>query len=186
MGGTETVQFLDRYYTLIVEPFVEYENEKFYLVETIVNGKSLVSTPKLYLNESINDVVLQYSLIDSFTVFGGVFAEFYNVSSAGVLPQFGNLEGAISFPRGCYYKGLKTGAITLDLRLFAFPLDLDKEDFEIWRNGIKFTLHLNRENKVKIPPVIYNCFDIIKAEFYGELLPAENIDDYLKLKPKGV
>ena len=65
------------------------------------------------------------------------------------------------------------------------PVDLDKEDFEIYRDGIKYTVRLNRKNKLDFGTVVYVYFDVIKAEFSGGLPQPEEIDDYIELKPKG-
>ena len=101
------------------------------------------------------------------------------------MPQLGSFYGGFSFPRGYYYKGFEINSIKVPEEIYAFPVDLDTEDFEVWRNGIKFTIRLNRENKVEEGRVIYSNFDFVKAEFYGELLSTEKIDDYITLKPKG-
>ena len=183
--GADTVYFLDHYHTLNIEPFVEYNGTKCYLARTLVNGEDIICTPKLYLDKYINYVLLSYHKIIPDDL-GFVLERLGDMSFTNYLPQFGNLAFVYSFPRFSNYKGIKFGEVTIDEDIMAFPLDLDKEDFEVWKNGIKFTLHLNRDNKVEDADFAYSLFDIIKAEFYGELLPPEHIDDYIELKPKGV
>lgn len=184
-GDTETVYFLDHYHTLNIEPFVEYNGNKNYLAGMSVNDEYVISTPKLYLDDHINDVVLYYVEITSNQI-GFVVESLFGDSFTNYLPQFGTLFFDYSFPRASIYKGIKFGQTILDKEVFAFPIDLDKEDFEMWNNGIKFTLHLNRDNKLVNKHEVLTFFDIVKAEFYGELLPPEEIDDYVELKPKGV
>ena len=183
-GNTETVYFLDHYRTLNIEPFVEYNGNKNYLVGMFVNEEFTISTPKLYLDELINDVVLFYNALEKDSL-GYVLESLYDVSFTSYLPQVGMLLVYGSFPRGSYYKGIKLGQKILDSEVFAFPVDLDKEDFELEINGLKLTLHLNRDNKEVFEDEVQIYFDIIKAEFYGKLLSPEQIDDYIELKPKG-
>ena len=178
--GAETVYFLDHYHTLNIEPFVEDNGNKHYLRYMFVNDENIICTPKLYLDKYIKTVELTYSKLRVDSI-GMVLESIGNVSLKNYLPQIGLLSANFSFPRASIYKGVKFGQKTLHGDIFAFPVDLDKEDFEIWNNGIKFTLHLNRNNHNE--PLSF--FDIIKVEFYGELLPAEQIDDYIELKPKG-
>ena len=181
---TETVYFLDHYHTLNIEPFVEHNGNKYYLIYMVVNGEDIILTPKLYLDKYINTVILvYYELIRD--DLGFVLESSDDVSFTNYLPQIGTLYFDYSFPRTYIYTGIKFGQKTLERVTTAFPVDLDKEDFEVWRNGIKFTLHLNRDNNEVVDGVGVAFFDIIKAEFYGELLPAEHIDDYIELKPKG-
>ena len=180
INNNDTVYFLDHYHTLNIEPFVEYNGNKCYLRYMLVNGEHIICTPKLYLDKYINTVELEYSEIRVDNI-GMVLESFGNVSLKNYLPQIGILFASFSFPRVSIYKGAKFGQETFEGDIYAFPVDLDKEDFEVWNNGIKFTLHLNRDNHVEA----ISFFDIIKAEFYGELLPAERIDDYIELKPKG-
>ena len=181
---TETVYFIDHYHTLNIEPFVEYNGNKNYLIGMFVNEEPIISTPKLYLDNHINDVVLYYVDLTRYPL-GFVVESLSDVSFTNYLPQFGTLLFDYSFPRASIYKGIKFGQTILGKESFAFPVDLDKEDFDVWVNGIKLTLHLNRDNKLVNKHEVLTFFDIIKAEFYGELLPAERIDDYVELKPKG-
>ena len=181
----ESVYFLDHYHTLNIEPFVEYNGNKNYLVAMIVNEEPVISIPKLYLDEHINEVVLYYYDFKSEPLLGAV-ESIDGISFTNYLPQFGRGLEYISFPRASKYKGIKFGQETIEGDTYAFPVDLDKEDFEIWLYGIKLTLHLNRDNKVNIDRKVVSLFDIIKAEFYGQLLIPEEIDDYVELKPKGV
>lgn len=179
--GVSTVYFFDHYHTLNIEPFVERDGNKYYLQYIDINGEEIIGTPKLYLDEYINYVVVHYDEL----FIGGVVDSISDVSFANYLPQIGEIFFDYSFPRTFIYKGMKVGQEILDGEVFAFPVDLDKEDFEVWRNGIKYTLHLNRDNKVDNDGVVMVLFDIIKAEFYGELLPTKIVDDYVELKPKG-
>ena len=185
ISDNETVYFLDHYHTLNIEPFVEYNGNKNYLVGMFVNEEFVISTPKLYLDEHINEVVLYYYDLKN-NPLGGVIESIDGVSFTNYLPQFGIGLEYISFPRASEYKGIKFGQETLEGDIYAFPVDLDKEDFDIDLGGVKLTLHLNRDNKVDNYREVVSLFDIIKAEFYGQLLIPEEIDDYVELKPKGV
>ena len=184
LPGSSATYYFDHYRTLNIEPFIEYNGNKHYLVAMFVNEEFVISTPKLYLDEHINDVVLYYYDLKNNLL--GVVESIDNVSFTNYLPQFGIGLEYVSFPRASNYKGIKFGQETLEADIYAFPVDLDKEDFEIWLNGIKLTLHLNRDNKVDKYGTVVSLFDVIKAEFYGILLIAEEIDDYVELKPKGV
>ena len=188
----ETVIFCDRYKTLDILPFNEFDGITFYLGAMKINGKDVTPVSKLYLDEFINEVYLNYSIyagIDSLGRVLGVYnktvKEFQNY-----FPQIGDFLGDSSFPRGSFYKGyISKGSLT-DSHIFAFPVNLKEENFEIYRNGIKFTVHLNTSRRYSIDTPTgtnyYYGFDIIKAEFYGELLPPEEIDDYVEIKRKGV
>ena len=178
------IYYLEHYHTLNIEPFVEHNGNKRYLAYILVNGEDIVCTPKLYLNKDINTVELGYIEIRPEDI-GFVYEDEGYIPFKDYLPQIGALFFDYSFPRTYNYKGIKFEQENLDADILAFPVDLDKEDFEVWRNGIKFTLHLNRDNKVEEDGVVSAFFEIIKAEFYGKLLPAEKIDDYIELKPKG-
>ena len=175
--------FLDYYSTLNIAPVIEKESNKLYLYDMTVNGNSTVPVPKLYLDEYINYIELNYNN-DETNFVSPVLVGIGDISVENYLPQIGSSD-VISFPRGRIYKGLKLGGYKIDQPVFAFPVDLDKEDFEIWKNGIKFTVRLNRDTKVTYDFISVVYFDIIKAEFYGELLSPERIDDYIELKPKG-
>lgn len=179
------VYFRERYHTLNLEPIVEYDGKQHYLAHMFINSDQVIPESKLYLGENISVIILKYRPLYSTDIFGGVAETVGNFSLVNYLPQLSEPKDAITFPRGCYYKGVKLGRGHVGIKVFAFPVDLDKEDFEIWRNGIKFTLRLNRENKFKDDDLTFVKFDVIKAEFYGKLLPAEIIDDYVELKPKG-
>lgn len=179
------VYFRERYRTLNLEPIIEYAGEQYYLAHMFINSEQVIPESKLYLGENIKDVLLKYKRADTVGMFGGVVESYASLSLVNYLPQLTNAKGVISFPRGSYYAGAKLDDIKVPMELFAFPVDLDKEDFEIWNNGIKFTLRLNRDNKGQFESFTYAKFDMIKAEFYGKLLPAELIDDYVELKPKG-
>ena len=184
LSDSSATYYFDHYRTLNIEPFIEYNGNKHYLVGMFVNEEFVISAPKLYLDEHINDVVLFYRNLEKDEL-GYVLESLYDFSFTGYLPQVGQLFVSGSFPRASIYKGVKLGQKTLDSEVFAFPVDLDKEDFEAEINGLKLTLHLNRDNKEVFEDEVQTYFDIIKAEFYGELLPAEHIDDYIELKPKG-
>ena len=182
---TSTV-FLDHYVTLNISPFIEVENVKLYLYSMIVNGNSTVLMPKLYLDEYITDVQLNYYQIDEVEIFGGVVESYGHLSFVNYLPQFAPPNWNVnSFPRSFIYKGIKIGATSIHQEVLTYSVDLDKEDLVIWKNGIKFTGRLNRDKKFNIDGFTLVIFDFIKAEFYGELLPVEQIDDYVELKPKG-
>ena len=183
--GEETVYFLDYYQTLNIEPFVEYKGNKYYLVYMGVNGEQIIGTPKLYLDKYINEIFIVY-IPNGGDITGLVLLSVDGISLKDYFPIVGNISCGVSFPRGQLYKGLKIGEVTVSQTHFAFPVDLYKEDFEIWTNGIKYTVRLNLDDIITQYRYTWAKFDIIKAEFYGELLPAEKIDDYIELKPKGV
>ena len=185
LSDSSATYYFDHYRTLNIEPFIEYNGNKRYLVVMFVNEEFVISTPKLYLDEHINEVVLYYFDLKN-NPLGGVVESIDDVSFTNYLPQFGIGLEYVSFPRASEYKGIKFGHKTREADTYAFPVDLDKEDFEAEINGLKLTLHLNRDNKVDNYDKVVSLFDIIKAEFYGELLPPEHIDDYVELKPKGV
>ena len=179
--------FLDHYSTLNIAPLIENEYSKFYLNSMTVNGNSTVLMPKLYLDEYITDVKLYYSQIDEFEIFGGVVESYGHLSFLNYLPQLAPANRNVnSFPRSFNYKGIKIGMTSIHQEVLTYSVDLDKEDLVIWKNGIKFTGRLNRDKKFNLDGFTLVIFDFIKAEFYGELLPAEQIDDYIELKPKGV
>ena len=188
----ETVIFCDRYKILDILPFNEFYGITFYLGAMKINGKDVTPVSKLYLDEFINEVYLDYSIYDGVESLGRVLGVYNNNAIKefrNYLPQIGDFLGDSSFPRGSFYKGyISKGSLT-DSHIFAFPVNLKEENFEIYRNGIKFTVHLNTSRKYSIDTPsgtnYYYGFDIIKAEFYGELLPPEEIDDYVELKPKG-
>ena len=184
-GDTETVYFLSHYQTLNIEPFIEHNGNKYYLLQMLVNDEDIICTPKLYLDEHINEVLLNYYDLKNDELgmvlesIGGV------ISLKNYLPQIGGIIFGFSFPRAYTYKDVIINGANLGQSKYAFPVDLDKEDFEVWENGIKFTLHLNRDNKLDEEGWVFVFFEIIKAEFYGELLPTEELDDVIELKPKG-
>lgn len=180
----ESVYFFDHYTTLNIELFVECEGEKAYLNYFHINDKIATPNSKLYLDEYINEVYMEYET-NTANVVGGVVVRYKGISVEDYFPQTGFTPDDITFPRGCIYHGVKIGAFIYPGDMLVFPVDLDKEDFEIWNCGIKFTVRLNREKIYKGYNYDYNRFDILKAEFYGELLPAEKIDHYIELKPKG-
>lgn len=188
----ETVIFCERYKILDISlsTFNEVYDMTFYLGAMKINGKDVTPVSKLYLDESINEVYLDYSIYNGIEGLGRVLREHNNKRYQYYFPQIGDFLGDSSFPRGSFYKGFIFKNSLTDLPVFAFPVNLNKEDFEIWRNGIKFTVHLNTTDIYTIDTPTgtdqYYGFDIIKAEFYGELLPPEHIDDYVELKPKGV
>ena len=178
--------FLDHYSTLNISPLIELENIKCYLYSMKVNGNNTVLMPKLYLDEYITDVQLDYSQIDEGEIFGFVAESYGDISFVNYLPQLAPANRNFnSFPRSFIYKGIKLGTISVPKEVLTYSVDLDKEDLEVWRNGIKFTGRLNRDNKINFDGFTIVFFDFIKAEFYGELLPPKIIDDYIELKPKG-
>ena len=186
-SNVSTTVFLDHYVTLNISLFTEFENVKLYLYSMTVNGNSTVLMPKLYLDEYITDVQLNYVQIDEFEIFGGVVESYGHLSFVYYLQQLAPTNGNVnSFPRSFIYKGIKIGATSIHQEVLTYSVDLDKEDLVIWKNGIKFTGRLNRDKKLNIDGFTLVIFDFIKAEFYGELLPVKRIDDYIELKPKGV
>ena len=185
-SNVSTTVFLDHYVTLNISLFTEFENVKLYLYSMTVNGNSTVLMPKLYLDEYITDVQLNYSQIDELEIFGGVVESYGHLPFVNYLPQLAPPNRNVnSFPRSFIYKGIKIGTTSIHQEVLTYSVDLDKEDLVIWKNGIKFTGRLNRDKKFNVDGFTLVYFDFIKAEFYGELLPTEQIDDYIELKPKG-
>ena len=182
--GAETVYFLDHYRTLNIDPFVEYNGNKYYLVFMSVNGEQIIGTPKLYLDKYINEIFIVY-IPNGRDISGSALLSVDDISLKDYFPIVGTISSDVSFPRGQSYKGFKIGEVTENFYVFAFPVDLYKEDFEIWTNGIKYTVRMNLDDIETVDNYTWAYFDIIKAEFYGELLPVEQIDDYIELKPKG-
>lgn len=150
----------------------------------VINGNGVPPTPLLFLDELINEVQLSY-IGDKLDLLGGVVQQFGDISLNNLMPQLITGGGLISFPQACRYKGVKAGALKVNIKLVACPVDLDEVDFEIWKNGVKFTVRVNRNRTVKYGGITIALFDIIKAEFYGKLLPSKYVDDYVELKPKG-
>lgn len=142
-----------------------------YLFSSQINGKNFIPTPVLFLDEGIDEVSLTY-LNDTFDLFGGVIRQFRDLPLNNLMPQLLTAGSLVSYPRGCYYKGVKVGDNKLDKKFFACPIDLDTTDFEVWHKGIKFTLRMNINSTIKYGGYTFALFDIIKADFYGKLLPA--------------
>ena len=184
-----TVIFCERYKILDISLFNKVYDMTFYLGAMKINGKDVTPVSKLYLDESINEVYLDYSIYNGVESLGRVLIQDDTSIYENYVPQIGAFLGESSFPRGCFYKGYIYKNSLTDSPIFAFPVNLYEEDFEIWRNGIKFTVHLNTEYKYPVGTTgndLFYGFDIINAEFSGELLSPEKIDDYVELKRKGV
>ena len=177
--------FCDHYQVLKIDPIKEYDGIQYFLEHMYVDDIEVTPSSKFYLGEDIRHIVLVYQKLNSYEMLAIIFEKVNNVSCKNYLPQIGSILDNSTFPRGCYYKGIKLDSLSIPTRVYAFPVDLDKEDFEIYRDGIKYTVRLNRKNKLDFGAVAYVYFDIIKAEFSGGLLPPEEIDDYVELKPKG-
>lgn len=182
--GEQIVRYLERYGTLNIAPIFEYNDKRGYLTDMTINDGGVTPIPILYLGERIDTVELFYT-VDVFDIFGGVVQQFFGVNLNNLMPQLITRGDLVSLPRGFIYKGVKLGDNKLDGKVVASPVNLDDVDFEIWQNGIKFTLRLNRNKTLTFDENEIALFDIIKAEFYGELLPAIYVDDYVELKPKG-
>ena len=181
--GYSHIKFFDTYDTLDISAVIDNE----WVLDTMyINGNAVTSMPKLYLDEYITDVVLDYMILNGPDIFGIVIEGNKDISLENYLPQLTvNYRNFNSFPRAFIYKGIKLGMISISQEVLTYPVDLDKEDLVIWKNGIKFTGRLNRDRKFNLENFTAVSFDFIKAEFYGELLPAKFIDDYIELKPKG-
>ena len=178
------VKFFDTYGTLDIAAVID---GAWYLTDMYINGSFVTPTPKLYLDEYITEVKLIYFALDEIEIFGFVIEGYGDISFVNYLPQLATANSNLnSFPRAFIYKGIKFGTISVPQKVLTYSVDLDKEDLVIWKNGIKFTGRLNRDNKFNLDGFTFVSFDFIKAEFYGELLPVEHIDDYIELKPKGV
>lgn len=181
--GYSHIKFFDTYDTLDISAVID---DGWVLDKLYINGKAVTPVPKLYLDEYITDVVLDYMTLDSLDIFGFVIEAYGDISFVNYLPQLAQKKSNFnSFPRAFIYKGIKFGTISVPQKVLTYSVDLDKEDLVIWKNGIKFTGRLNRDSKMELEGFTLVSFDFIKAEFYGELLPAEQIDDYVELKPKG-
>ena len=181
--GVTDIKFFDTYDTLDISAVI---NNEWVLDKLYINGKVVIPMPKLYLDEYITDVELNYMTIDVTNIFGFVIESYGHLSFVNYLPQLAPPNRNVnSFPRSFIYKGIKIGTTSIHQEVLTYSVDLDKEDLVIWKNGIKFTGRLNRDNKFNVDGFTVVSFDFIKAEFYGELLPAEQIDDYVELKPKG-
>ena len=181
--GYSHIKFFDTYDMLDISAVIDNE----WVLDTMyINGNAVTSMPKLYLDEYITDVVLEYMILNGSDIFGVVIEGNKDISLENYLPQLTvNYRNFNSFPRAFIYKGIKLGMISIPQEVLTYPVDLDKEDLVIWENGIKFTGRLNRDRKFNLENFTAVSFDFIKAEFYGELLPAKFIDDYIELKPKG-
>lgn len=177
--------YYDRYTTLDIAANIGDS----YLNYMYINGNKVVATPKLYLDDNINGVYIHYISGDLSKIFyWRVLISNGTTSFIDYLPQVGHIGLEIdkySFPRGYEYEGIRIGKDLIWQSVFAYPVDLFKEDFEIWRNGIKYTVRLNLDNTQKIGEFTWAYFTIVKAEFYGELLPSEWKGDFIELKPKG-
>ena len=92
--------------------------------------------------------------------------------------------GYKSIPRGTYYKGVIFEGMSSENPIFAYPVDLDKNEFKMELNSVLFTLRLNRSDKIKIGEFNVCLFDIIKGEF-GEGLPQSYSESFVELRPKG-
>lgn len=180
-----TVLYYDRYSLLKISPFINTGVGNMYLHGSTINDENFIPSSVLFLGERIDTVKLFYS-DDTYDLFGGVVQKYFGTHFNNLMPQLITRNNLVSLPRSCIYKGVKLGDIKLDVKVVASPVNLDVVDFEIWKYGIKFTLRLNRNKTIADNDSEIALFDIIKAEFYGELLPAEIIDDYVELKPKGV
>ena len=177
-------KFFDTYDTLDISPLID---GNWVLDKMYINGNAVTPMPKLYLDEYITDVILVYQLLDPMEIFGFVIEGIKDISFENYLPQLAPPNRNVnSFPRSFIYKGIKFGTISVPQEVLTYSVDLDKEDLEIWKNGIKLTGRLNRDRKFNIGGFTAVDFDFIKAEFYGELLPTKVINDYIELKPKGV
>ena len=182
--GVTDIKFFDTYDTLDISAVI---NNEWVLDKLYINGKVVIPMPKLYLDEYITEVKLIYLTLDEIEIFGFVIEGYGDISFLNYLPQLAPANSNLnSFPRAFIYKGIKFGTISFPQKVLTYSVDLDKEALVIWKNGIKFTGRLNRDNKFNVDFISFVFFDIIKAEFYGELLPPKEIDDYVELKPKGV
>ena len=181
--GVTDFKFFDTYDTLDIAAVID---GAWYLSNMYINGKAVTPMPKLYLDEYITDVLLDYAILEEVEIFGFVIESYGHLSFVNYLPQLAPPDRNVnSFPRSFIYKGIKIGTTSIYQEVLTYSVDLDKEDLVIWKNGIKFTGRLNRDKKFNIDGFTVDSFDFIKAEFYGELLPPKIIDDYIELKPKG-
>lgn len=183
----EIVTFVDRYDTLSIELVIYTSFFTAYLFSMSINGEEVKCVPQLYLDEHINEVVLEYRNRNSISgYFGDVITKYNNISLKNYLPQIIKTANVyFTVPRAYFYKGAKIGDdIVYPYPILAAPLDLTDNLFYVWRQGICFILDYSYIDGST--GMFGGKFEVFEAFFCGELLPPETIDDYVELKPKGV
>ena len=186
VNGKEVHFEIERYKTLVIRPILTYEGTRCRFIRLSINGVSSTPTPMLFLDENVSNVTITYVVLDS-SEFGAVVDGIIplGLSLENYLPQLGSaILGYKSIPRGTVYAGVIIEGTSFDQSVFAFPVDLDKNEFKVELNSVIFTLRLNRSNKIKFGEFNVCLFDVIKAEF-GEGLPQSVSDSFVELKPKG-
>ena len=187
ISGVKVEQFeIERYKTLVIRPILTYEGTRCRFISLSINDVSSTPTPMLFLDENVSNVTITYFVFDS-SDFGAVIDEITSVgiSLKNYLPQLGApMLDYKSIPRGTIYNGVILEGTSFDQSVFAFPVDLDKNEFKVELNSVIFTLRLNRSNKIKTGEFYVCLFDVIKAEF-GEGLQQSYSESFVELKPKG-
>lgn len=177
---------IEHYKTLVIRPIRMYQGIQFRFLSLYIDNKVTNPTPMLFLDENVSEVVINYGVLDSLD-FGSVIDEIISagISLENYLPQLSfPIINYKTIPRGTIYEGVIFNGISSDLTVFAFPVDLDKNEFKMELNSVIFTLRLNRSKKIKENDLSFCLFDLIKAEF-GEGLPHSYSELSVELKPKG-
>ena len=178
---------IERYKTLVISPIRKYHGMQWRFSEFYIDNVPTKPTPMLFLDENVSEVVIFYTLLD-LGEFGAVIDM---IKSDGIwlknyLPQVASVGfNYKSIPRGTIYKGFIVEGTSFDMRVFVFPVDLDKNEFKVELNFVIYTLRLNRSNLSERGKFRYCFFDLIKAQF-GEGLSSLHSESYVELKPKGV
>ena len=187
ISGVKVEQFeIERYKTLVIRPTLLYHGIQCRFYGLYIDGVSFNPTPMLFLDENISEVEINYIFLNS-KQFGAVIDEITSVgiSLENYLPQVASSTFKYnSIPRGTVYAGVIFEGTSFDQSVFAFPVDLDKNEFKMELDSVIFTLRLNRSNKIKTGEFNFCLFDVIKAEF-GEGLQQSYSDSFVELKPKG-
>ena len=178
---------IERYKTLVISPIRDYQGTRWRFLGLFIDNVPTNPTPMLFLDENISEVVIHYTPLD-FAEFGAIIDM---IKSGGIwlknyLPQVASVGfNYKSIPRGTIYKGFIVEGTSFDMRVFVFPVDLDKNEFKVELDSVIYTLRLNRYNTSERGKFRYCFFDLIKAQF-GEGLPPLYSESYVELKRKGV
>ena len=178
---------IERYKTLVIRPTLSYQGIACRFLSLYIDNKRTNPTPMLFLDENVSVVVINYGVLDSLDL-GFVIDEIISagISLENYLPQLSfPIIDYKTIPRGIVYNGVIFEGTSFDQPVFAFPVDLDKNEFKTELDSVIFTLRLNRSNKIKIGEFNVCLFNVIKAEF-GEGLQQLYSESFVELKPKGV
>ena len=177
---------IERYRTLVIRPITSYQGTRCRFRSLYIDDALANPTPMLFLDENVSKVVIEYVVLDYYE-FGAVVDEITSVglSLENYLPQVTlSVLTYNSIPRGTIYAGVIFEGTTFNQPVFAFPVDLDKNEFKMELNSVIYTLRLNRSKKIENNGVSFCLFDVIKGEF-GEGLPESYSESFVELKPKG-